>query len=725
MRLSESLESSGKKKTGSYYTPDFIAKYMVEKTISCSLLTKLNKLVKKEFKNIDDLTNNQDPEIFTVLLHEILPDFLVCDFAMGWGVFLLHSFDYLFTIYKHTLLVLEDELQETDLFKDFTEKDIEKYIINSIISNNLYGTDLSSISIDLAKKKFVEKTLKILDEEEIALPAFNFKVGNSLIGSSFTKKSSSYSKHRKEILDDIITRNKEEVNKWLKNEIPLNWDHVFPEISKKGGFDVVVGNPPYINVKKMNTYGRKVYSRLYETYNPNGDISNVFWERGLDLCNPEGVVSFITPRYWLEGNDSDRLRKYILSNSEILEIIDFRSNRTLFSSTENKLGVDTSIVILRKSKPRNLPFDVYFAQDNYSIQSIDKTRLKHKKIHQSNLSERKWIFEKTPIVSEISEKADYHLGADKKYGDFTGICRIGKGCSTGNNKIFKLKQISDLVYIGADNVTLRLNPEEKKCLKLLIKNSDITPFHWKMRDEFWIFLKDKDIRDYPNISKYLFNFKENLENTKKKYSLQRFYDYAAYRSLRLIQNTPKIVCPYQSDKNKFALIGPESPSTINETDVISLVIQDKFTQEIGWHYLLSVLNSEVIFYYSRIMNKKIYNLYDFRTNQIANFPIMKCEDNTIFLKIVAELIDLKKSISYSKQIQEYSHNLSLILNFLIYETYFRESLSTQLLDIIKEDLASTTIKEMSSEKKVVDEIQQITAFKDVSQIRKTLRKTSN
>jgi len=743
-KLDKSLASSGREKTGSYYTPDFIAQYMVEKTITHSLLSKLNKLLtKRQFKDFNDLERNQDSAIFSILFNKILPNFTICDITMGWGVFLLHSFDYLFSLYKTTVSILEDEIQKTSLLEDFTKRNIEKFIINSIISNNLYGTDLSSVSTELAKLKFAEKALKLLKEKQVTLPTFNFKVGNSLIGFPFeqrTENISSFSNYRKSILNGITSSSRKGVNTWLGNEIQLNWNHIFPEVSKMGGFDLVIGNPPYINVKRMNLFGRKAYSRLYDTYNPNGDISNVFWERGLDLCNSEGIVSFITPRYWLEGNDSNRLRNYILLNSEILEIIDFRSNRTLFSSTENKLGVDTAIVILLKSKPRNLPFDVYFAQDDYSIQSIDKTRLKHTRIRQSNLSERKWVFETNPIITQISKRADYHLGDDKKYGDFSGICKIGKGCSTGNNRIFKLKQISDLVYVGANNLTVKLDEEEKNCLKYLIKNSDISPYHWRTRDEFWIFLKDKDIKDYPNIKKYLLNFKGTLEKTQEKYGLKRFYDYAAYRSLRIIESIPKIVCPYQADSNKFALLGSESPPTINETDVISLVIQDTFTKEIGWFYLLSVLNSKLLSYYSRIMNKKVYNLYDFRPNQISIFPIMKCEDNSVFLEISADLINMLKFSLDSKQTKSMVLIMKNILDFLVYETYFRESLSTQLHDTIKENLVLFQVKEetednfkdlihywkkMFTEKRILDEIQQIAAFEDVKQIRKTLGMDSN
>ncbi len=743
-KLDISLASSGRRKTGSYYTPGFIAQYMVEKTISHSLLSKLNKLVtKRQFKDFNDFECDQDPAIFSILFNQVLPNFTICDIAMGWGVFLLHSFDYLFSLYKTTVSILEDEIQKTPLLEDFTKRNAEKLIVNSIISNNLYGTDLSSVSTELAKLKFAEKALKLLKEKQIILSTFNFKVGNSLIGFSFeqnTEISSSFLNYRKSILNGMPSSSREGVNTWLGNETPLNWNHIFPEVSKMGGFDVVIGNPPYINVKRMNLSGRKAYSKLYDTYNPNGDISNVFWERGLDLCNSKGIVSFITPRYWLEGNDSNRLRNHILLNSEILEIIDFRSNRTLFSSAENKLGVDTAIVILRKSKPRNLPFDVYFAQDESSIQSINKTRLKHTKVRQSNLSEKKWVFEINPIITQISKRADYHLGDDKKYGDFSGICKIGKGCSTGNNRIFKLKHISDLTYVGANNLTVKLEEEEKDCLRHLIKNSDISPYHWRLRDEFWIFLKDRDIMDYPNIKKYLLNFKGTLEKTQKKYGLKSFYDYAAYRSLSLIENIPKIVCPYQADSNKFALLGLESPPTINETDVISLVIQDTFTKEIGWFYLLTVLNSELLSYYSRIMNKKVYNLYDFRPNQISIFPIMKCEDNSVFLEIGAGLVNALKFSLDSKQTKSMVLIMRNILDFLVYETYFRESLSTQLHDTIKENLLLFQVKEeteanfkdlmhcwekMITEKMILDEIQQIAAFKDVKQIRKTLGIDSN
>ncbi|MHA1218838.1 MAG: Eco57I restriction-modification methylase domain-containing protein [Candidatus Heimdallarchaeaceae archaeon] len=299
-KLDKSLVSNGRKKTGSYYTPDFVAQYIVEKAISQSLLNKLNKLVSKRlFKDFNELKRKQDSAIFSILFNKILPNFTICDIAMGWGVFLLHSFDYLFSLYKTTFSVLEDEIQRNSSLEDFTERDIEKFIIDSIISNNLYGTDLSSVSTELAKLKFAEKALKLLKEKQIILPTFNFRVGNSLIGLPFeqrTENCSSFSNYRKSVLNGIPSSNREEVNMWLGNETQLNWNHIFPEVSKMGGFDVVIGNPPYINVKRMNLSGRKAYSKLYSTYNPNGDISNVFWERGLDLCNSEGIVSFITPR---------------------------------------------------------------------------------------------------------------------------------------------------------------------------------------------------------------------------------------------------------------------------------------------------------------------------------------------------------------------------------------------------------------------------------------------
>ena len=362
------------------------------------------------------------------------------------------------------------------------------------------------------------------------------------------------------------------------------------------------------------------------------------------------------------------------------------------------MGVDTAIVSIEKDVQFENDIEVYLLLDNKHVREINKDRFKPLNVDQSSLSERSWVFEISPTISYIEEKSEYRLGEDKKYDSYEGICNIGKGCSTGNNRIFQLAKISKSVYEGAENKEVVLEDYEKQTLRLLIKNSDIRRYSWKKRDQFWIYLKNRKLEEFPNIKSYLNHFKPILERTQQKYKLDNFYDYAAYRSLSLMNQSPKIVCPYQAEKNRFALIDSPSVKTINETDITTLVIKKEYSNEINWFYLLAVLNSELIQYYCKLKNKKIYNLLDFRSNQVARIPISLNKQNEPFQALVKYIMYLK-STENKKTKNSFSRVYQLInefLNLLVFEMYFREMISSELNDYMRDNLKSFPLDKLTS-----------------------------
>lgn len=703
-KLFSSLEGALKRNQGCYYTPNYIVEYIVNSAIEKTLIKKINEKISsnKQISSLEDFRKGKDSEIASLLLTSILPSFTVCDIAMGWGVFLLSAFEFLFDLYQTSLRILEDDIQS--LFPGIPNNmETNHFIVINIISNNIYGTDLSIESIKLAKLKLFEKAFQLVGEDETFLPNPNFAVGNSLVGD-ISKKNVETSRRvlDKEFIEIVTTtipeKSKKIVKEWLINEDFIHWSITFHKIIQSGGFDVIVGNPPYINTRRLKINERRFYSSTYTTYNSNGDISNIFWERSIKLCKNKGTISFICPRYWLEGYDSRPLRNFLLSNASIKEIIDFRSNRSLFDQTENRLGIDTAIITIEKEVQLGNAVEVYLLLDNNPINEVNKGRFRSLNVNQSSLTERSWVFEKSSIISYIEKKSEYRLSEDKKYEVYEGICDVGKGCSTGNNRIFRLTKISESVFEGAENQKVVLEDFEKKNIKLLIKNSDIRRYSWKKRDQFWIFLKNKELDDFPNIKTYLDHFKPILERTQQKYKLDNFYDYAAYRSLSLINQSPKIVCPYQAEKNRFALIDSPSIETINETDITTLAIKKRYSNEIDLHYLLAVLNSEIIHYYTKLMNKKIYNLLDFRSNQVARLPIITYQQKEPFRTLVKYIMYLK-SIKNKETIPSFSRVYKLvneILNLLVFEIYFREKISSDFSDYIKDDLKSLPLSKLTS-----------------------------
>ncbi len=688
--LQISLEGTAKRDLGCFYTPNFIAEYMVTKAI----FTRVGYLLNKHLDtpppsfSIPEFIAENDANKAIFLLEKILPGFSICDLSMGWGVFLLKAFDILFDLYQSCFRIINTGSHSSQLDRNLKGYEQESFIVNSIIKNNLFGVDLSPESVELANLKLIEKALHYLQRDKALLPSPNLLLGNSLLGFGFaehterTKKITNFDFDRL-VISKFKDSEKATIKRWMRGHTKkIPWSRAFPNVQQNGGFDIIVGNPPYINVKRIELTERKIYSKLYSTFNSNGDLSNIFWERSVNLCKDGGIISFISPRYWMEGSDSSELRAFLVDKSAIIEVIDFRSNRTLFNQTEIKLGVDTAIITIGKKPVVEETVQVFILNHDNQVTTLDKRKFHNIEFTHSNLSSDKWIFEKSSLISDMEENAKFRLGDDKKNHVFEGICLIGKGCSTGSNKIFRLTRINDSTFKGANNTTIKLNQEEKTCLRRLVKSSDIERFNWKQREQFWIYLKNQDISQYPNLHSYLNSFKHLLEKKQIKYGLTNYYDYVAYRSLSLIEHRPNIICPYQAIKNRFAIIMEETPSTIYETDVITLVIKDDYLNKFNWFYLLGVLNSELIQYYTKIMNKKVYNLYDFRTNQIAHIPLMKTTKPLPFQVLTKSLVNMvssKDSLDMSGD-KKFVDDIYNMLNLLIYEQYFQNNLSSELRD---------------------------------------------
>lgn len=707
--LQISLEGTVKRDHGCFYTPDFIAEYIVKNAI----FTRIGYLLDKHLNtsspsfSIHDFIAENDANKAIFLLEVILPNFSVCDLSMGWGVFLLKAFDILFDLYQSCFTIINAECNSSQIDQILKGYEQVSFIVNSIIHNNIFGADLSPKSVELAGLKLIEKAFYYLQRERLFLPSPNLTLGNSLLGFEFVALDEGIKKQisldfSRLVVSKFKDNEKKAVQRWMQGYTEeIHWSRAFPNVHQNGGFDIIVGNPPYINVKRIELNERRIYSKLYPTFNSNGDLSNIFWERSVNLCKEGGIVSFISPRYWIEGSDSSGLREFLVEKSAITEVIDFRSNRTLFNQTEMKLGVDTAIITIGKKPIVKEIVQVFILNHTNLVTTINKKNFQHIKFAHSNLAGDKWIFEKSPIISDMEENIKFRLGDDKKNQKFKGICLIGKGCSTGSNKIFRLTKINDTTFKGADNRTIKLNQEEKNSLRRLVKSSDIARFNWKQREQFWIYLKDQDISQYPNLQSYLSSFKHLLEKKQKKYGLQNYYDYVAYRSLSLIRNRPSIICPYQAEKNRFAMITEKSPPTIYETDVITLVIKDEHLNKFNWLYLLGVLNSELIQYYTKIMNKKVYNLYDFRTNQIARIPLMKTDKSLPFQVLTKSLVNtvsIKDSAHMSGE-RKLVDDIYYMLNLLIYEQYFQKNLSSELKDQLFTIFSDRQISVITNENK--------------------------
>ena len=273
-----------RKKDGVFYTPKYITKYIVENTVGRLCIEKKAEL------NIDEKEYYREEykvkktkkqiEIDTIQYNKLndykdwLLNITIIDPACGSGAFLNEALSFL--INEHKFI---DEL-EAKLFGD--EILLQSHEV-SILENNLFGVDINEESVEIAKLSLWLHTAK--PNRKLNSLNENIKCGNSLI-------------------DD----------KAIAGEKAFNWQNEFPKVFANGGFDIVIGNPPYVQVNDS------IYNN-YETQKC-ADLYAYFFEKGLTIIKPKGYFSYITPSLFIKGMKFESLRNYILNNSTILEILD-------------------------------------------------------------------------------------------------------------------------------------------------------------------------------------------------------------------------------------------------------------------------------------------------------------------------------------------------------------------------------------------------------------------
>lgn len=186
-----------------------------------------------------------------------------------------------------------------------------------ILLNNIYGVDIDTQAVEVTKlslllkvleeesQENVSKQLKLFDER--ALPSLhqNIKCGNSLIGTDI-------------YTDMLLPLDDPEVVKRIN---PFDWKREFSDTMKAGGFDVVIGNPPYLRQEALREQ-KKYFETHYEVYQGTADLYAYFIEKGLSLSRPKGQFSYIVANKWMRANYGKPLRKFLLTK-QIEEIVDF------------------------------------------------------------------------------------------------------------------------------------------------------------------------------------------------------------------------------------------------------------------------------------------------------------------------------------------------------------------------------------------------------------------
>ncbi len=395
-------QTSKRKKDGVFYTPKYITKYIVDNTVGKLCTEKKIELGIKEDDYFKGRKNRPKTTIiklvsFLDVYREWLLKLTICDPACGSGAFLNQALDFL--IKEHTYI---DELKTKLLGGFLVFPDIE----NKILENNIFGVDLNEESVEIAKLSLWLRTAQ--PRRKLNNLNSNIKCGNSLIDSK------------------TVARDK-----------AFNWENEFPQIFENGGFDVIIGNPPYVLCQPSNTNEKTLsFYKKFEVASYKIDLFHLFFEKSINLIRENGKLGFITPNTFLTNKYIKPLRTFILETTFLEEVINYED--TVFQDA----GVDVATLILSKNNNKNnKEIKIYSSNKGYlkdlgvksqlnwlsnSEHSFNMNITTNFKI---NLKECKKIEEFCSVTFGLQTKDKSTFVAEHKKGDDWENCYTGRDIS--------------------------------------------------------------------------------------------------------------------------------------------------------------------------------------------------------------------------------------------------------------------------------------------------------
>jgi type I restriction-modification system DNA methylase subunit len=580
--------STKRKKDGVFYTPKYITKYIVDNTVGKLCIDKKAeiKIIEEEYYTDKKRTKTTKQPLLEKLntYRNWLLQITICDPACGSGAFLNQALDFL--IAEHGYI---DELQ-AKLFGDaMVLSDVEK----SILENNLFGVDLNEESVEIAKLSLWLRTAQ--PNRKLNDLNSNIKCGNSLI-------------------DDVA----------IAGDKAFNWQTAFPKIFEKGGFDVIIGNPPYVRqelFKEIKPY----LENNYKCYNSVADLYTYFIEKGIVLINKEGVFSFILPNKFLKASYGKEIRKVIKEESNLELLFDFDDYPVFEDATTYPI-----IYILNKRKDYDRDYFTYseISKKDNTDDPLSLLKIKSVIVNYSSLNEESWQFQ-DDNNSELLEKIKINSISLKNLIDD----KIYRGVSTGKNEVFIItKNVADSL----------INEKNKNYIRKIVTGKEVKRNILTFDNLYLLYIPWEYDLDYDdNIKNYLLEKKDLLSNRPEvkegRFNWWCLSRYGSKNAEYLFK--PKIIYPRINNTCNFYFDSTGEYSLSDNNFFIS-------TDE---KYILPILNSKLTYYCLKSIASTLQGGYlDFRRPYIETIPI-KVPNNKI------EFVNLSESlIKNNKDLQEQS-----------------------------------------------------------------------
>lgn len=454
------------------------------------------------------------------------------------------------------------------------------------------------------------------------------------------------------------------------------WHLYFMDVFEQGGFDVMIGNPPYIQLQKMGKETDILQEAGFETFARTGDIYCLFYEKGIDLLKKNsGVLSYITSNTWMRTKFGESLRDYFTSkcNPEIL--LNFEDTQIFPSAT-----VEVNILIAKRES-WNKKLEAVAVKGDYKVGTSINDYLSKNGISLNDLSKESWV---------ILSKSDYEIK--------NKIAETGTQLKDWNLQFFRgfLTGFNDAFFIDEDKKNELIKKERKSSeyIKPLLRGREIKKYGYNFNEKYVIFTRREfPIDEYKAIREHLFEYKDKLEpkpndwDEKKNGEWQGrkpgsylWYDFQDNIAYHPIFEKEKLIWLAISDKPAFAL-------DRNKTYVTApAYIMTSHCNK----YLMTVLNSKTMEWYL----DKVSSSTGVGTNQwskifVEQLPIPELEKTARnpYENIAEYLIylnDPKQAPVLEKVSNEaVSQVFEDLVNMMVYELYFEEEMKAKEIDVLQ------------------------------------------
>jgi hypothetical protein len=637
-------------------------------------------------------------------IDKALNDIKVCDPAIGSGAFpvgLLHEI-------VNTRLALAPHSGNSQ-----STYELKRHVI----AENHYGVDLDPSAIDIARLRLWLSL--IVDEDDFdkieALPNLDYKIvcGDSLIGFPENWKSPAFDKIealKKQFFTETNHKKKFALKAKIDNEIQQRLDGsvatfgyqvtfdyrlMFSEVwHDNGGFDLVIGNPPYVQIQNFrdNEVQKNWEKQEYASFSKRGDMYCLFYEKGYRLLCKQGVLTYITSNKWMRAGYGKNLRQFFLDQTYIGQLLDF-GDSPIFSEATTY----TNILLLGKGETTNSP-KIWDLSSAYRKATSLNQMLEENEPGISLFSNDAFVIA-SPIMARIKERVKM-VGTPLKQWDIT----IYRGIITGFNEAF-------IIDGALKNELIAQDPNSAEILKPILRGRDIKRYRADFSDLWMIVAKYGSYKTLAKVYPAIFRHLEMYETQLKKRGQCRYANSSRVNSgeypgqhhwLELDNNLrDEYLGEFEKEKIVFAEIVFDSAFYFDDTKVYPEATAFVLTGD-RIKCLTALLNSELLTFVFRAFyagGDLRGNTFRYKKTFLQNLPVIKPDNITIsFLENLVGYIQFGKN----KKLNLQSAYFEQLIDGLVYELYFPDEIKAASKEILPHlgDLTPIITNGMTEEEKL-------------------------